>query len=78
LYEVSCEELDFIEEACQGEKNIPGARMMGGGFGGCVIAIIKEESIEEITQKIMEDYNNKLGKHLKVYITRIDNGTRTL
>jgi len=75
LYEVSCKELDFIEAECAQEKDIIGARMMGGGFGGCVIAIMKEKSIDAITDRIMNEYKNKLGKELKVYITRIDSGT---
>jgi galactokinase len=75
LYEVSCKELDFIADECRKEKDIVGARMMGGGFGGCVISIMKEEAIEEITQKISKEYLEKMNRKLKVYITEIGNGT---
>ncbi|MES1224993.1 MAG: galactokinase, partial [Bacteroidota bacterium] len=75
MYEVSCKELDFIADECRKEKNIIGARMMGGGFGGCVISITKEEAIEEITQRISKEYLEKMNRKLKVYITEIGNGT---
>jgi len=74
-YEVSCKELDFIEAECRKEKDIIGARMMGGGFGGCVISIMKEEAIEAITQRISKEYTDKMKRKLKVYITEIGNGT---
>lgn len=44
LYEVSCEELDYIVAHLKNEDNCIGARMMGGGFGGCVIALVKEKN----------------------------------
>jgi galactokinase len=75
LYEVSCRELDFIESECRQERDVIGARMMGGGFGGCVIAIIREGAIERIINRIGDAYLKKLNRHLKSYITRIDNGT---
>ena len=74
-YEVSCKELDFIANECRKEKGIIGARMMGGGFGGCVISIMKEDTIEEITNKISKEYLKKMKGKLKVYITEIGNGT---
>jgi len=75
LYEVSCKELDLLADECRKEKDILGARMMGGGFGGCIISIMKEDAIEAITKRISESYLNKMNRHLKVYITRIDEGT---
>jgi galactokinase len=75
LYEVSCAELDFLVNECRKEKDILGARMMGGGFGGCVIAIIKNESVELITRRIGEVYREQIEKNLKVYITSISDGT---
>ncbi len=47
-YEVSCKELDFLVEAVRNNPEVLGARMMGGGFGGCTINIVKESSIKEI------------------------------
>jgi galactokinase len=74
-YEVSCQELDFIANECRKEENIIGARMMGGGFGGCVISMMKEDAIEAITQRISREYLEKMNRKLKVYITEIGNGT---
>ncbi|MGC4038259.1 MAG: galactokinase [Chitinophagaceae bacterium] len=74
MYEVSCKELDFIAEECGKEKDIPGARMMGGGFGGCVLAIIKDEAVEPITRKISIEYKAKMNHHLKTYITQLHDG----
>lgn len=74
-YEVSCRELDFIADECKEEKEVVGARMMGGGFGGCVIAIVKEEAIDRIVKKISKEYKNEMGRELKVYITQLHNGT---
>ncbi|MBS1577698.1 MAG: galactokinase [Bacteroidetes bacterium] len=77
-YEVSCKELDFIADECSKEKDVVGARMMGGGFGGCVIAIIKEEAIEAIVKKISKEYKIKMGQELKVYITQLHKGTAAI
>lgn len=75
LYEVSCKELDFLAGECRKEKDILGARMMGGGFGGCVITIMKNESVHSIPDRINKAYQEQMGKTLKVYITQIANGT---
>lgn len=75
LYEVSCKELDLLADECRKEKDIMGARMMGGGFGGCIISIMKEDAIETITKRISETYRSKMNRQLKIYITRIDEGT---
>jgi len=75
LYEVSCPELDFLVEAVSNNENVLGARMMGGGFGGCTINIIKTSSIEEITKKITTSYAQLMHKTLAIYITSIEEGT---
>lgn len=75
LYEVSCPELDFLVEAVSNNENVLGARMMGGGFGGCTINIIKTSSIEEITKKITTSYAQVMHKVLAIYITSIEEGT---
>ena len=75
LYEVSCPELDFLVEAVSNNENVLGARMMGGGFGGCTINIIKKSAIEEITKKLTASYAQKMHKELAVYITSIEDGT---
>jgi galactokinase len=75
LYEVSCPELDFLVEAVSNNENVLGARMMGGGFGGCTINIIKKSAVEEITKELTASYAQKMHKELAVYITSIEEGT---
>jgi len=75
LYEVSCPELDFLVEAVSNNENILGARMMGGGFGGCTINIIKKSAVEEITKLLTASYAQVMHKELAVYITSIEDGT---
>lgn len=78
LYEVSCPELDFIASCCRKESGILGARMMGGGFGGCVISLVKEDELEGIVKRIKEAYWNKMNIGMNVYITQIEEGTNIL
>jgi galactokinase len=75
LYEVSCPELDFLVEAVSNNENVLGARMMGGGFGGCTINIIKKSAVEEISKELTASYAQKMHKELAVYITSIEEGT---
>ena len=75
LYEVSCPELDYLVEAVSHNENVLGARMMGGGFGGCTINIIKKTAVEEITKVLSDKYNQAMHKELSYYITSIEDGT---
>jgi galactokinase len=74
LYEVSCPELDFLVEAVSHNENVLGARMMGGGFGGCTINIIKKTAVEIITKELSAKYNQAMHKELSYYITSIEDG----
>jgi galactokinase len=75
LYEVSCPELDFLVQAVSNNDNVLGARMMGGGFGGCTINIIKKSAVEEITKQLTVSYAQAMHKELAMYITSIEDGT---
>jgi galactokinase len=74
-YEVSCKELDFLVDAVRDNPNVVGARMMGGGFGGCTINIVKEEAIDELIEQLQESYQKNMGKQLTAYIAQVENGT---
>ncbi len=74
-YEVSCPELDYLVEESKNFPQVYGARMMGGGFGGCTINLIENDSVAEVSKMIMDKYKCKFGKEGKVYITKINNGT---
>jgi galactokinase len=75
LYEVSCPELDFLVNEVTHTENVLGARMMGGGFGGCTINIIKKTAVEAITKELSAKYNQAMHKELSYYITSIEDGT---
>ena len=52
-----------------------GARMMGGGFGGCTINLVKEDAIEELVKSIQPAYEQAMHLTLTSYIASIENGT---
>jgi len=78
LYEVSCPELDFLVAAVTDNESVLGARMMGGGFGGCTINIIKSENATQIIKDTKTAYQQSIGKDLKHYIVRIEEGAGIL
>lgn len=75
LYEVSCPELDFLVEQVKDHPAVLGARMMGGGFGGCTINLVKEEAIEELVAQTVTVYAKAMNKELKAYKGQIEGGT---
>jgi galactokinase len=77
-YEVSCKELDFLAAAVKNDPAVLGARMMGGGFGGCTINIVKEEAIDELTEKLYKLYKAAMGMELTAYIVQTNDGTGIL
>jgi len=74
-YEVSCDELDYLVELTKDNPSVYGSRMMGGGFGGCTINLIKNDAIESISKSITEKYMKRFGLELKIYVTKINSGT---
>jgi len=74
-YAVSCRELDFLVDAVRDEPAVIGARMMGGGFGGCTINIVKEEAIEPLVNKLTVIYKQEMQLDLSAYIVEIEDGT---
>lgn len=74
-YEVSCIELDILEEIARADSNVIGSRMMGGGFGGCTINIVKSEASEDFIETVTANYLMKSKRELKVYRVQIENGT---
>jgi galactokinase len=74
-YEVSCSELDVLVEIALKESSVLGARMMGGGFGGCTINLVKQNGTDSFIQTAREEYFKKVGSELKVYVTSIVGGT---
>jgi galactokinase len=77
LYEVSCEELDFLNDIAK-ECGVTGSRVMGGGFGGCTINLVKDELYDPFISKAKEDYKAKYNRYPKVYDVVISDGARKL
>lgn len=77
LYEVSCEELDYLNDIAK-ECGVTGSRVMGGGFGGCTINLVKEELYDSFIEKAKLAYKEKFGKSPKVYDVVISDGSRKL
>lgn len=75
LYEVSCPELDILVNAVKDNPYVLGARMMGGGFGGCTINIIKKSEVQAIINSVAEVYAQQTAHTLKVHQVKIAQGT---
>ena len=77
LYEVSCEELDFLNDVAK-ECGVTGSRVMGGGFGGCTINLVKNELYDAFISKAKASFAEKFGHEPKVYDVVISDGARKL
>jgi len=78
LYEVSCKELDFLVEKARENKAVLGARMMGGGFGGCTINIVKKESVKHFLEETIVAYKERFKIDAEVIEVEIGDGTHEL
>ncbi|MBQ0006712.1 MAG: galactokinase [Alistipes sp.] len=77
LYEVSCEELDFLNDIAK-KCGVTGSRVMGGGFGGCTINLVKDELYDTFIETAKAEFTAKFGHEPKVYPVVISNGARKL
>lgn len=77
LYEVSCDELDFLNDLAK-ENGVTGSRVMGGGFGGCTINVVKEELYDKFISDAKLKFSAKYGHEPKVYDVVISDGSRKL
>lgn len=77
LYEVSCEELDFLNDLAK-EMGVTGSRVMGGGFGGCTINLVKDELYDSFKTEAKKRYVEKYGREPKFYDVVISDGSRKL
>lgn len=75
LYEVSCDELDFLVGQARGIPAVLGARMMGGGFGGCTINLVVKKDSADFVRKITDAYRSRYNVEMMVYDVSISNGT---
>jgi galactokinase len=76
LYEVSCKELDFLVDSAKENKEVIGARLMGGGFGGCTINIVKQQGVESFLSKMLPAYKKQFTIDAESYDVKVVDGTR--
>ncbi|AZI27414.1 galactokinase [Pedobacter sp. G11] len=74
-YEVSCKELDFLVDFVKDFDGVLGARMMGGGFGGCTINIVKDDRIDSLIDQIKIAYSNSFDLNLEAYVVETGDGS---
>ncbi|MFA4925970.1 MAG: galactokinase [Candidatus Aminicenantales bacterium] len=77
-YEVSCRELDLLVESAARLQGVYGSRMMGAGFGGCTISLVKAESIGLFEERVASDYRQATGKEPAIQVVRIEAGTKII
>lgn len=78
LYEVSCLELDFLVDFSANFDGVVGARLMGGGFGGCTINLVEKDSKEKFTQQISDAYKKKFSIDSSCYDVQLVDGTHVI
>ena len=66
-YQVSCEELDVLVELAQAQDDVFGARMTGGGFGGCIVALVDREALSSVATSISQGYVQRVGLSPQCY-----------
>ena len=76
-YEVSCEELDFLNDIAK-EEGVTGSRIMGGGFGGCTINLVSDELYDNFTKVVKNKFAEKYGKEPIIIDVVIGDGSRKL
>lgn len=74
-FKVSCDELDFLVDQAKTNKNVLGARMMGGGFGGCTINLVHKDHAKSFGDSASKAYLKKFNKACSVYIIKLSQGT---
>ena len=74
-YKVSCHELDFLVDEAKKNKQVLGARMMGGGFGGCTINLIARSEVKAFEKSASKAYKNKFNKECSIYFIELSDGT---
>ncbi len=78
LYQVSCAELDTLVELSRQAPGCYGARMMGGGFGGCTLNLVATNQVKEFLTHMKQGYHNELGLKLDTYVTTLADGVGEL
>ena len=73
-YEVSCEEIDILVDLAQAMPGVLGSRITGGGFGGCTVSIVKNDTVDRFVEEIGKAYQEKVGHEAEFYVVEIGDG----
>ncbi|HEV2912452.1 MAG TPA: galactokinase [Pyrinomonadaceae bacterium] len=77
-YEVSCVELDALVEIASGVEGVLGARMTGGGFGGCTVNLVRRDALEEFRDVVSREYNRVTDYKTDIYLVEASDGVKEL
>jgi len=77
-YEVSCDELDYLVDFSKKSNAVIGARMMGGGFGGCTINLVQTRNLEDFKKEIIKTYYNRFKNNCSFYSVKLSDGTKVI
>ena len=78
MYDVSCPELDMLVDIARHLPGVAGARMMGGGFGGCTINLVREENADAFMTVVTKQYKAGSGKDTYIHVCKIEDGTHII
>lgn len=77
-YKVSCKELDFLVDRAQENPDVIGARMMGGGFGGCTINLVLKSGMEAFKKEVSISFKEAFGRSCSIYEVKLSQGTHVV
>ena len=77
-YQVSCRELDLMTEIAVAQPGVIGARMTGGGFGGCTVNLVEAPAADEFKRQVSAQYFEKTGKRPEIYVSSASEGARQM
>jgi len=77
-YEVSCKELDLMVEIAMAQPGLIGARMTGGGFGGCTVNLVESAAVSNFKRDVAEEYSSKTGLTPEIYVSPASEGAQQL
>jgi galactokinase len=77
-YEVSCKELDLMVEIAMAQPGLIGARMTGGGFGGCTVNLVESAAVSNFKRKVAEEYSSRTGLTPEIYVSPASEGAQQM
>jgi len=77
-FQVSCAELDIMVELATQVEGVYGARMTGGGFGGCTINLVKSQNVDTFKERVVAGYEKATGRRAEIYVCTAGDGVRVL